>query len=67
MNTTDGYTVTLGMVLLQADVHEKNGKKQEATKIRAWVADLLSEKSKVVRSVWRRLPKPTRSLYRSER
>jgi hypothetical protein len=56
MNTIGGYTVTLGMVLLEADVHEKNGKKQEAAKIRAWVAGLLSEKSKVVRSVWRRLP-----------
>ena len=57
MNTTSCHTVTIRMLLWDADVHEKNGKRQEAAKIRAWVADLLSEQSKVVRSVWRRLPK----------
>jgi hypothetical protein len=60
MNTTSCHTVTLGMLLWEADVHEKNGKRQEGTKIREWVADLLSEQSKVVRSVWRRLPKLSR-------
>jgi len=58
MNTTSCHTVTLRMLLREADVHEKNGKREEATKIRGWVADLLSEQSKVVRSLWRRLPKP---------
>jgi hypothetical protein len=47
------------MLLWEADAHEKNGKSQEAAKIRAWVADLLSEQSKVVRSVWRQLRKST--------
>ena len=61
MNTTTGYAITLGMLLCEADVHEKNGKSQEASKIRAWVADLLSEQSKVVRSVWRPLRKPARA------
>ena len=56
MNTTGCHTVTLRMLLREADIHEKNGKRQEAAKIRAWVADLLSEQSKVVRSVWRRVP-----------
>jgi hypothetical protein len=59
MNATSGYTVTdyerhkLKMLLWQADIHEKNGEKQEAAKIRGWVADFLSEQSRVVRSVWR--------------
>ena len=53
MNTTSCYTVTIGMLLREADVHEQNGKNPEAAKIRAWVADLLSEQSKIVRSVWR--------------
>ena len=56
MDTTSFDTVTVEMLLWEADIHEKNGKRQEAAKIRAWVADLLSEQSKVVRSVWRRLP-----------
>jgi hypothetical protein len=54
MNTISGHAVTIKMLLLEVDSHEKNGKSQEAAKIRAWVADLLSEQSKVVRSVWRR-------------
>jgi len=57
MNTTGCHTVTLGMLLREADVNEKHGKKEEAAKIRGWVADLLSEQSKVIRSVWCRLPK----------
>jgi hypothetical protein len=40
------------MLLSEADVHEKNGKRRDAGKIRAWVADLLSQQSEVVRSVW---------------
>src|SRR5215510_12690604 len=46
--TMNCHTVTLGMLLREADVHEKNGKRQEATKIKEWVADLLSEQSKAV-------------------
>ena len=48
MNTISDHTVTdykyhqLKMLLWQAAVHEKNGKKQEASKIRAWVAGFLS-------------------------
>jgi hypothetical protein len=57
MNTTSRHTVTLGMLRWEADLQEKNGKRQEAAKIRTWVTDLLSEQSKVVRSVWRRLPR----------
>ena len=53
MNTPSGHTVTVAMLLWEADIHEKNGKRQEAAKIRGWVANLLSEKSKVVRSLWR--------------
>jgi hypothetical protein len=56
MDTTSCQAITIGMLLREADVHEKNGKRQEAAKIRGWVAELLSEQSKVVRSVWRRLP-----------
>jgi hypothetical protein len=33
------------MLLWQADVHEPNGRKQEAFEIRAWVADFLSPQS----------------------
>ena len=35
----------LEMLLWQAQIHEKSGKKQEASKIRAWVADFLGEQS----------------------
>jgi hypothetical protein len=35
----------LMMLLWQAAAHEKNGKKQEAFKIRAWVAGFLSRNS----------------------
>jgi len=49
------------MLLREADVDEKNGKREEATKIRGWVADLLSEQSKVVGSLWPRVPKPSPS------
>ena len=48
MNTTSAQTVTeyeqhqLDMLLWQADVHQRNGKKREAFEIRAWVADFLS-------------------------
>jgi hypothetical protein len=48
------------MLLSEADVHEKNGKKQEATKIREWVADFPCEQSKFLSPVWRRLPKTGR-------
>ena len=54
MSPTSCYTVTIGMLLREADVHEQNGKNREAAKIRAWVADLLSEQSKVLRSVSRK-------------
>jgi len=53
----DGQTVTLKIRLSEADVHDENGKTQEAANIMAWVADVLNEQSKIVRSVWRRLPK----------
>jgi hypothetical protein len=56
MNTISGQTVTLKMLLSEADLHDGNGKRQEAASIRAWVADVLSEQSKIVRSVLRRLP-----------
>jgi hypothetical protein len=51
MNTTSEPTVTeyeehqLDMLLWQADVHEGDGRKQEAFEIRTWVADFLSPKS----------------------
>jgi hypothetical protein len=35
----------LDMLLWQADVHERNGQKQEASKIKEWVADFLSPQS----------------------
>ena len=60
MNTISGHPVTIRMLLLEADSRERNGEGQEAAKIRGWVADFLSQQSKVVRSVWRRLPKPSR-------
>jgi hypothetical protein len=51
MNTTVAHTVTeyeqhqLNMLLWQAGVHARNGRKQEAFEIRAWVADFLSPES----------------------
>jgi len=60
MNTNSGHTVTLKKLLSEADAHERNGERQEAAKIRAWVADLLSEQSKIVRSVWRQLRRQSR-------
>jgi hypothetical protein len=51
MNTTSDQTVTeyeqhqLDMLLWQADVHQRNGRKPEAFEIRAWVADFLSPQS----------------------
>jgi hypothetical protein len=59
MNTTSGHTITLGMLLCEADIHDKKGERWEAAKIRQWVAELLCEQSKLVRSVWGRLPKPS--------
>lgn len=35
----------LDMLLWQAEVHERNGKRQEAFEIRAWVGDFLSPES----------------------
>jgi hypothetical protein len=35
----------LGMLLWHAEIHERNGKKEEAFKIRDWVADFLSSQS----------------------
>jgi hypothetical protein len=35
----------LDMLLWQADVHERDGKKEEAFEIRAWVTDFLSSQS----------------------
>jgi hypothetical protein len=46
MNTISGHPVTIRMLLWEADSREENGKRPEATKIRQWVADLLSEQSK---------------------
>jgi hypothetical protein len=51
MSTTSEQTVAeyehhqLVMLLWQADVHERNGRKQEAFEIRAWVADFRSPQS----------------------
>jgi len=48
MTTTSDQPVTnyeqhqLDMLLWQAHIHEKNGKKQEASKIRDWVADFVA-------------------------
>ena len=57
MNTISCHTITLGMLLREADVHDKKGEKREAAKIRRWVAELLCEQSKLVRSVWGGLPR----------
>ena len=62
MNTTGAHAVTLEMLLWEADVQEKNGKRQEAAKIRGLVADFLGEQSKIVRSVWRRLSARKRNV-----
>ena len=35
----------LKMLLWQAHIHEKNGKKQEASEVREWVADFLNSQS----------------------
>jgi len=35
MNATSGHTVTLKMLLSEADVYERHGKRQEAANIRA--------------------------------
>jgi hypothetical protein len=69
MITTSDQTVVddtqhrLEMLLWQARIHEKNGKKQEASKIREWVAGFLSSQPKedVIKSVWRGLRKPSRA------
>jgi hypothetical protein len=51
MNTTGEQTVTqyeqhqLEMLLWQADLHERNGRKQKAFEIKAWVADFLNPQS----------------------
>jgi hypothetical protein len=48
MHATSVQTLTeheqhqLDMLLWQADVHDRNGKKQEACDIRTWVAGFLS-------------------------
>jgi hypothetical protein len=48
MNETSDQTVTsddqhrLRMLLWQAHIHEENGKKQEAAKIRGWVAHFVA-------------------------
>ena len=51
MNTASEQTAAeyerhqLDMLLWQADVHERNARKQEAFEIRAWVADFRSPQS----------------------
>jgi hypothetical protein len=53
MITTSDQTVAddtqhrLEMLLWQARIHEENGKKQEASKIRQWVAGFLSSQPKI--------------------
>ena len=53
MITTSDQTVAddmqhrLEMLLWQARIHEENGKKQEASKIRQWVARFLSSQPKI--------------------
>jgi hypothetical protein len=59
MNTTSSHTITLGVLLREADAHDKKGEKREAAKIREWVAGLLSEQSKLLRSICGRLPRPS--------
>ena len=50
MNTTSEQTVAeceehqLDMLLWQADVRDRNGKKEEAFEISAWVADFVVRK-----------------------
>jgi hypothetical protein len=52
MTATSAQTATeyeqhqLDMLLWQADVHERNGRKHEACDIRAWVAGFLSAQPK---------------------
>ena len=54
MDTTSEQTVAedeehqLDMLRWQAEVHERNGRKQEAFEIRAWVADFLSPQSEEI-------------------
>jgi hypothetical protein len=48
MNIISGNTVTVETLLWEANIHEKNGKRQEAAKIRGWVADFLIEQSKAI-------------------
>jgi hypothetical protein len=54
MDTTSVQIMTeyeqhrLDMLLWQADIHERNGRKQEAFEIRAWVADFLSPQSEEI-------------------
>jgi hypothetical protein len=51
LDITSEQTVTeyeqhrLDMLLWQADVHERNGKKEKAFEIRAWVTNFLSPPS----------------------
>jgi hypothetical protein len=51
MNSTSDQSMTnyeqhhLDMLLWQAQVHERNGQKQEASKIRDWVDDFLRSQS----------------------
>src|ERR1043166_6847594 len=53
MITTSDQTVAgdmqhrLEMLLWQARIHEENGKKQEASKIRQWVAGFFSSQPKI--------------------
>jgi hypothetical protein len=42
---TDFEQHRLEMLLWQAEIHQRNGKKQEASKIRDWVRDFLSAQS----------------------
>ena len=58
MNISSDYPVTIKMLLLEADGLAENDDAQEAAKIRGWVADFLSEQSKVVRWVWRQWRRP---------
>ena len=58
MHTDSCQTLTIRMLLCEAGVHEKNGKTQEAAKIREWVANFLCEQSKFLSPLWGPLPKP---------
>jgi hypothetical protein len=42
---TDFEQHQLEMLRWHAEIHERNGKKQEASKIRTWVADFLGSQS----------------------